>query len=42
MIEEYTMTRFICRPDQNDVREGRVCLPLQSTGSMFHGWGPKF
>ena len=36
------MTRFINRPDHNDTRGTRVCIPAQMSAPIFQGWGPKF
>lgn len=36
------MTRFINRPDHNDVREARIRVPQQMAATIFQGWGPKF
>ena len=35
-------TRYINRPEDNDNRQTRVCLPQQMSSAMFQGWGPKF
>ncbi len=36
------MTRFISRPEENEVREARVRIPYQMSAPIFQGWGPKF
>jgi hypothetical protein len=36
------MTRFINRPDENDVRQVRVRIPAAMSAPIFQGWGPKF
>jgi hypothetical protein len=35
-------TRIISRPQDIEVREARVRLPLQTSAPLFQGWGPKF